>query len=212
LISPGIRRILAETRQGEGNMKRSVIVSIALLLAGCLGSAPGKALHEAASALERKDAGAFLAKMDTARYAAAYVDNLAQSNPALKALDGVAGKLFGMGLGEMVNSITSVEEQLVADFRKRVSSGELVNQCSQAASGDCLWVPAALRSARIRELDAKSAVAQVTVPGNIAGWIALAEAGGEWKIVGLSPSEDLAVQYAKAPPAPPAGKKEATRL
>lgn len=192
-------------------MKYFVIPAV-LLLVGCLGSASGKALHEAASALERKDAGAFLAKMDTARYAAAYVDNLARSNPALKVLDGVAGKLFGVGLGDMINSVASVEEQLAADFRKRVSSGELVNQCSQTASSDCLWVPASLRSARIKELDAKSAVAQVTVPGNIAGWIAMAEINGEWKIVGLSPSEDLATRYAKAPPAPPSGDKAATPL
>jgi hypothetical protein len=186
------------------------LMFLLLLAAGCIGSAPGKALHETASALERKDSAAFLDKLDTGRYAAAYMDNLTQSNPAIRILDDMAGKFLGKGVGDVVNSITSVEEQLKADFLRRVSTGELENQCSRAASSECLWVPASLRAARIKELDADSAVAHVTVPGNTAGWLALAKIRGAWKIVGLSAREDLAVKYARTPPLPPAdgGKTE----
>ena len=188
----------------ENAMNRFVSAACVLLLAGCIGSAPGKTLHEVASSLERKDSAAFLAKMDSKRYAAAFMDNLTQGNPALKALDSAAGKLFGMGVADMVNSVASVEERLVSDFTKRVPTGELVNECSQAASTACPWVPDSLRGARIRELGPDAAVAHVTVPGNIATWIALAKIDGEWKIVGLSPQEEFAKRYAEKPPAPPA--------
>jgi hypothetical protein len=63
-------------------------------------------------------------------------------------------------------------------------------------------VPASLRGARIKELGPDAAVAHVTVPGNIATWIAMAKINGEWKIVGLSPQEDFAARYAQSPPAP----------
>jgi len=175
-----------------------------LLLAGCVGSDPGKALHSVALSLERKDSVAFLAKMDTKRYAAAYMDNLTQGNPALKALDSAVDKLFGVGVTDLVNSVASVEERLVGDFKKRVSTGELVSDCSQAASTGCPWVPASLRAAKIKELGQDAAVAHVTVPGDIATWIAMAKIGDEWKIVGLSPREEFATRYAKNPPTPPA--------
>jgi hypothetical protein len=185
-------------------MKAFLSVACILLLAGCIGSGPGKTLHEVATSLERKDSAAFLAKLDAGRYAAAYMDNLTQSNPALRALDSVAGKLLGMGVADMVNSLAPMEEQLVGDFRTRVATGELVNECSQAASTDCPWVPASLRNAKIKELGPDAAVAHVTVPGNIATWIAMAKTGEEWKIVGLSPREEFAARYAKNPPIPPA--------
>ena len=175
-----------------------------LLLSGCVGSGPGKALHEVASSLERKDSAAFLAKMDTKRYAAAYMDNITQGNPALKALDGTIGRLFGKGVTDLVNSVASVETQLVGDFKKRVATGELVNECTQAASTSCPWVPASLRAAKIKELGPDAAVAHVTVPGNIATWIAMSKIGEEWKVVGLSPQEEFAERYAKRPPTPPA--------
>jgi hypothetical protein len=175
-----------------------------LLLGGCIGSDPGKALHGIASSLERKDSAAFLARVDAKRYAAAFMDNLTRGNQALKALDSAASRLFGMSVADMVNSVASVEEQLVGDFKKRVATGELVNECSQAASTSCPWVPASLRSAKIKELGPDAAVAHVTVPGNIATWIALAKIDQEWKIVGLSPQEEFATRYAKNPPAPPA--------
>jgi hypothetical protein len=175
-----------------------------LLLAGCIGSEPGKVLHEVALSLERKDSAAFLARMDTGRYAAAFLDNLTQGNPALKALNSVAGKLLGMGVADMVNSLAQMEEQLVKKKKKRVATGELVNECSEAASSGCPWVPASLRSARIKELGPEAAVAHVTVPGNIATWIAMAKTGEAWKIVGLSPQEEFATRYAKSPPAAPA--------
>ena len=181
-------------------MKTFVFAACALLLAGCIGSGPGKALHDVASSLERKDSAAFLAKIDAKRYAAAFMDNLTQGNSALKALDSVADKLFGMGVADMVNSVASVEAQLVADFKKRVATGELVNECSQAASTDCPWAPASLRNAKIKELGPDAAVAHVTVPGNIATWLAMQQIEGEWKIVGLSPQEELAARYAKNPP------------
>jgi len=174
-----------------------------LLLAGCVGSGPGKALHGVASSLERKDSAGFLAKMDTKRYAAAFMDNLTQGNPALKALDSAVGKLFGMGVTDLVNSVASVEEKLVGDFKKRVSTGELVNECSQAASVGCPWVPESLRSAKIKELGPNAAVAHVILPGNAATWIAMSKIGEEWKVVGLSPQEEFATRYAKNPPTPP---------
>ena len=184
---------------------RTVVSAVCiLLLAGCIGSGPGKALHGVALSLERKDSAAFLAKMDTKRYAAAYMDNLTQGNPALKALDSAVGKLFGTGVTDLVNSVASVEEQLVGDFTKRVVTGELVNECSQAASTACPWVPASLRAAKIKELGPDAAVAHVTVPGNVATWIAMSKIGEEWKIVGLSPQETFATRYAKNPPTPPA--------
>ncbi|MDR2695257.1 MAG: hypothetical protein LBC79_02615 [Deltaproteobacteria bacterium] len=185
-------------------MKRFVSAVCGVLLVGCIGSGPGKALHEVASSLERKDSAAFLARMDAGRYAAAFLDNLTQGNPALRALDSAAGKLLGMGVADMVNSLTQMEEQIAGDFKNRVATGELVNECSQAASSGCPWVPASLRSAKIKELGPEAAVAHVTVPGNIATWIAMAKTGGEWKIVGLSPREEFATRYAQNPPAPPA--------
>jgi len=175
-----------------------------LLLAACVGSGPGKALHGVASSLERKDSAAFLAAMDTKRYAAAFMDNLTQGNPALKALDSAVGKLFGMGVTDLVNSVASVEEQLVGDFKKRVSTGELVNECSQAASVSCPWVPASLRAAKIKELSQDAAVAHVILPGNVATWIAMSKVGEAWKIVGLSPQEEFATRYAKNPSTQPA--------
>jgi len=184
-------------------MNRLLLAVSVLLLTGCIGSGPGKALHEVALSLERKDSAAFLAMMDTKRYAAAYMDNLTQGNSALKALDTVTNKLLGMGVADMVNSVASVEAQLVADFKKRVSTGELVNECTQTASTACPWVPASLRSARIKELSSDTALAQVTMPGNIATWIALTQIKGEWKIVGLSPQEEFAERFAKNPPSPP---------
>jgi hypothetical protein len=185
-------------------MKRFLPAVCGLLLAGCIGSGPGKALHDVASSLERKDSTAFLAKMDAGRYAAAFLDNLTQGNPALKALDSAAGKLLGMGVADMVNSLAPMEEQLVGDFKRRVATGELVNECSRASSTGCPWVPASLRGAKIKELGPEAAVAHVTVPGNIATWIAMAKIGGEWKIVGLSPQEEFATRYAKSPPVSPA--------
>ena len=185
-------------------MKRFLSAVCGLLLAGCIGSGPGKTLHEVASSLERKDSAAFLAKMDTGRYAAAFLDNLTRGNPALQVLDSMAGKLFGMGVADVVNSVAPAEERLVDDFKRRVPTGELVNECSQAASTGCPWVPASLRGAKIKELGPEAAVAHVTVPGNIAAWIAMAKIGGEWKIVGLSPQEEFATRYAKSPPASPA--------
>jgi len=203
-------------------MNGFLFAACALLLASCIGSGPGKALHEVASSLDRKDSAAFLAKLDSRRYAAAYMDNLTQGNAALKALDSAASRLFGMGVADMVNSVASVEEQLVADFKKRVSTGELVNECSQAASTACPWMPASLRGAKIKELESDAAVAHVTVPGNIATWIAMAQIEGEWKIVGLSPQEEFAERYAKNPPvllkspaqqpAAPAGPEKATPI
>jgi hypothetical protein len=190
-------------------MKAFLPAACILLLAGCIGSGPGKALHEVASSLERKDSAAFLAKVDAGRYAAAYLDNLTQGNPALRALDSAAGKLFGMGVADLLNSLALVEEQLVGDFRTRVATGELVNECSRAASTGCPWAPASLRGAKIKELGPDAAVAHVTVPGNIATWIAMARTGGEWKIVGLSPREEFAVRYAQNPPAPPAQRPSA---
>jgi hypothetical protein len=189
-------------------MKVFLPAACVLLLAACIGSDPGKTLHAVASSLERKDSAAFLAHMDTKRYAAAFMDNLTQGNPALKALDNAAGKLFGVGVADVVNSMASVEEQLVGDFKKRVPTGELVNECSQAASTGCPWEPASLRSAKIKELVPDAAVAHVTVPGNVATWIALAKIGGEWKVVGLSPREEFATRYAKSPPASPAPPAE----
>jgi len=97
-----------------------------------------------------------------------------------------------------------VEAELVGDFKKRIGTGELVNECSQAASTRCPWVPASLRAAKIKELGTDAAVAHLTIPGNIATWIAMSKIGEEWKIVGLSPQEELAMRYAKNPPAPPA--------
>ena len=182
---------------------KAFLSAACMLLAGCIGSGPGKALHETASSLERKDSAAFLAKLDARRYAAAYMDNLTQSNPALKAFDSAAGKLLGMGVADMVESLVPMEEQLVGDFKKRVATGELVNECSQAASTTCPWVPASLRDAKIKELGPDAAVAHVTVPGNIATWIAMSKTGEEWKIVGLSPREEFATRYAKNPPPPP---------
>jgi hypothetical protein len=185
-------------------MKAFLSAACILLLAGCIGSGPGKTLHEAASSLERKDSAAFLAKLDAGRYAAAYMDNLTQNNPALRALDSAASKLFGLGVADMIKSLAPMEEQLVDDFRTRVATGELVNECSRAASTDCPWVPTSLRNAKIKELGPDAAVAHVTVPGNIATWIAMAKTGEEWKIVGLSPREELAARYAKSRPVPPA--------
>jgi len=186
-----------------------VFVSIvcALLFVGCGEYGPGMVLHDVALSLERKDSAAFLAQMDTKRYAAAYMDNLTQGNPALKALDSAAIKLFGLGVADVVNSVASVEAQLVADFKKRVPTGELVNECSQAASTGCPWVPLSLRRARIKELGPDAVLAHVTVPGNIATWIALAKIGEKWFIVGVSPQEEFASRYAKnlsVVPAPPA--------
>ena len=174
-----------------------------LLMSGCIGSGPGKALHGVASSLERKDSAAFLARIDIKRYAAAYMDNFTQGNPALKALDSAASKLFGMGVADMVNSLASMEEKLAADFKNRVASGELAAECSEAASAGCPWAPASLRGAKIKELGPDAAVAHVTMPGNVSAWIAMAKIGEEWKIVGLSSREEFATRYAKNTPAPP---------
>jgi len=65
-------------------------------------------------------------------------------------------------------------------------------------------VPESLKAAKITELGADAAVAQVTTPARMTSWLALRKVGEKWLVVGQAVMESTAREYAlqKAPAAP----------
>lgn len=195
-------------------MKSSIFLwAAALLLAGCIGTGPEKPLREMAAALNKKDSAAFLAQMNTKRFAAAQINNMTQGDAALRALDSV-GKLLGIGgMDDLLGSVMNMQIRLEEQYTRGVSTGELMLECRSAQTPDCPWVPESLQNAKVKEISPTAAVAQVTTPTNISSWLALSKVGDQWVVVGQAPLEGQAVRYAQgkdtgdpaaAPPPAPA--------
>lgn len=188
-------------------MKKLCIVLTVCLLAACVSSGPEKTLYTVASALENKDSKVFLAQFDMKRYTAAHVQNITRENPALRTLSDM-GKMLGMGgVGDALGSLLDVEGNLTSEFTRTVSTGELALACAQDTSPNCPWVAPSLRAAKVKELDATAAIAQVTSPTNIASWLALRKEGDNWRIVGHAPLEQQATRYALGTVDTPAHQK-----
>lgn len=177
-------------------MKKLLCLASLFLLAACIASGPAKTLDTLASALTKKDSTLFLAQFDMPRFAAAHMHTITQENPALRTLDSMS-KLFGMGnMGDMLGSLVDTQGSITAELHRGVSTGELAFDCGEATTPLCPWVPAALRDATIKELNATAAIAQVTTPTNISTWLALNKKNDAWLIVGQAALEEQAAQYA----------------
>lgn len=193
-------------------LKRTLAITalfcLTLGLAGCQSGA-GKTLEQAGTALKNKDSGAFLSQFDMQAYAAHEFANLKQSNQLLSGLDSM-GKMLGLGsqVNDLINSIIDLQGRYTDTFTRTVASGELQDQCSKSKTPDCPWVPEALASAEVRELNETAAVAKVTTPANMTSWIALRKHNDQWKIVGKATLQDTAEKFANdASPVPPANKE-----
>lgn len=177
-------------------MKKLLIVLSLCFLAACVSSGPKKTLDAAATALENKDSKAFLAQFDMQRYAAAHLQNVTRNNPALRTLNDM-GQMLGIGgMSDVLGSMVDVAGELTSEFNRGVSTGELALACKEDSSPNCPWVARSLRDAKVKELDANAAIAQVTSPSNIASWLALRKVGDTWLIVGHAPLEQQAGRYA----------------
>ena len=172
-----MNRILKKT------LALAALFCLTLGLAGCQSGA-GKTLEQAGTALKNKDSGAFLSQFDMQAYAAHEFANLKQSNQLLSGLDSM-GKMLGLGsqVNDLINSIIDLQGRYTDTFTRTVASGELQDQCSKSKTPDCPWVPEALASAEVRELNETAAVAKVTTPANMTSWIACASttiSGRSW--------------------------------
>lgn len=186
-----------------------------LLLAACMSqSGPQKALDGLAKALDTNDSAAFLSGMDMTAYAGNHIKNLAEDDPALRAL-GSLGRLFRLGnVDQLLSGALDMKAQMEADFTRGVSTGELMARCRTADTPDCPWVPQALRDATVVELGEDAAIAKVTTPARLTSWLALRKVGGRWLVVGRAALEQTARQYALAAPAQqqaPAGEAPAPK-
>lgn len=179
----------------------------ALLLAACMSqSGPQKALDTLATALDSNDSAAFLAGLDMDAYAQNHLKNLADNDPALRAL-GSLGRIFRLGsVDQLLASAFDMKAQLETDLTRGVSTGELMARCRTDETPDCPWVPQALRDAKIVELGADAAIARVTTPARLTSWLALRKLGGRWLVVGRAALEETARQYALAAAPAPAEK------
>ena len=173
-----------------------------LLLCACMSqSGPQKALDGLAKALDANDSAAFLAGMDMTAYAENHIRNLAEDDPALRAL-GSLGRLFRLGnVDQLLSGALDMKAQMEADFTRGVSTGELMARCRAADTPDCPWVAQALRDATVVELGEDAAIAKVTTPARLTSWLALRKVGGRWLVVGRAAMEQTARQYALAAPA-----------
>jgi len=118
--------------------------------------------------------------------------------------------MLGLGsqVNDLINSIIDLQGRYTDTFTRTVASGELQDQCSKSKTPDCPWVPEALASAEVRELNETAAVAKVTTPANMTSWIALRKHNDQWKIVGKATLQDTAEKFANdASPVPPANKE-----
>ena len=195
-------------------------VASSLLLAACLSaSGPERALDGLATALDSNDSAAFLAGVDMAAFAENHIRNMTAEDPALGSLDALGNFLGLGGVDRFLGNLLDVRGRLETEFRRGVSSGELMARCRTAETPDCPWVPRSLREAKIVELGPDAAIARVTTPARLTSWLALRRVGERWLVVGQAVMEEAARACAlgakaKTPapggagrprPAPPAG-------
>ena len=157
-----------------------------------------------ADALNKNDGAAFLAQIDMKPFAANQIKNMTREDQALNALDSM-GRLLGLGgMEDLLGSVVDMQARLQKQYMRGVGTGELVAQCGKADTPDCPWVPESLKAAKITELGADAAVAQVTTPARMTSWLALRKVGEKWLVVGQAVMESTAREYAlqKAPAAP----------
>ncbi len=188
--------------------RRGLLLPLVLLLgvfvAACVTSGPQKALNDVADALNKNDGAAFLAQLDMKPFATNQIKNMTREDQALNALDSM-GRMLGLGgMEDLLGSVVDMQARLQKQYMRGVSTGELVAQCAKADTPDCPWVPESLKNAKITELGADAAVAQVTTPARMTSWIALRKTGEKWLVVGQAVMESTAREYAlqKAPAAP----------
>lgn len=169
----------------------------ALLLAACLSAGgPEKALDTLAEALDTNDSAAFLSGVDMAAFTENHIRNMTADAPALGSLDAL-GNLLGLGsVDRLLDDLLDMRGRLETEFRRGVSSGELMARCRTAETPDCPWVPRSLREAKIVELGADAAVARVTTPARLTSWLALRKVGARWLVVGQAVMEETARDYA----------------
>lgn len=164
-----------------------------LLLAACLSaSGPEKALDGLARALDSNDSAAFLAGVDMAAFTENHLRNMAADDPALGSLDALGNFLGLGGVDRFLGNLLDMRGRLETEFRRGVSSGELMARCRTAETPDCPWVPQALREAKIVELGPEAAIARVTTPARLTSWLALRKVGERWLVVGQAVMEEAA--------------------
>lgn len=203
-------------------MRKTMVLSLALLLAACTTSGPQKLLDEMADALEKHDGPAFLAHIDMRAYSTNYLANITQNSSALSSigaiskmfgLDNILGNVFGSGsIDDLIGNVVDMQGRLSSQFNRGVSSGELMAECRRAETPDCPWVPQALRKARIIELGPEAAIAQVTTPTSLTSWLSLKKINGQWLITGQAVLEGTAREFATQEATPTGQKAPATPI
>lgn len=186
--------------------RRALLLPLALMLgllaAACVTSGPQKALNALADALNKNDSAAFLAQLDMKSFAVNHIKNMTKDDQALGALDSM-GRMLGLGgMEDLLGSVVDMQARLQKQFTRSVSTGELMAQCGAAETPDCPWVPESLKNAKITELGADAAVAQVTTPARMTSWLALRKVGENWLVVGQAVMESTAREYAQQKTAP----------
>lgn len=168
-----------------------------LLLAACLSAGgPEKALDALAQALDTNDGAAFLSGVDMAAFTENHIRNMTADDPALGSLDAL-GNFLGLGsVDKLLGNLLDMRGRLETEFRRGVSSGELMARCRTAETPDCPWVPRSLREAKIVELGPDAAIARVTTPARLTSWLALRKVGERWLVVGQAVMEETARDYA----------------
>ncbi|MBO4336258.1 MAG: hypothetical protein J5846_10590 [Desulfovibrio sp.] len=197
---------------------KSLMVLVLLIgLCGCEfgGNPAGTVLKQAALALEKNDASAFVAQFDLKACAANEIKNITEANEALSTLDQL-GKSLGLGgMEDLLGNVFDVERKLRQDFARKVSTGELALECQRQEKPGCPWVPESLRRGELVSLSESAAVARVTSPKKLTTWLALAKEGEAWRIVGWAVLKDVAEAYARGenkPEKKPTPKKQPLEL
>lgn len=171
---------------------------ILILLAACTSSGPKAALDDMATALDKYDSSAFMAQIDLNAYATNRLKNITENDSALSSLNALSN-LLGLGnLDNFIDSVVDLKGQLAQQFERGVASGEMMAQCAKTETPECPWVPQSLRNARIVELNANAAIAQVTTPAKLTSWLALRKIDNRWLVVGQAVMENRARSYALA--------------
>lgn len=184
-----------------------VLLILVLALGACEKSGPQGALDKMAKAMETNSPAQFLAQIDMREFTVNYIKSVTADSSTLSSLNAMGnaiGKALGLGsVDKILNDlgyVQDLQDSMQADFERGVASGELMVQCSKATTPDCPWVPKALSSAQIIELDASAAIAKVTTPARLTSWLALRKIGDKWLVVGQAVLESAAKNYAKAQP------------
>lgn len=191
--------------------KLFVAVLCSFILAACMTTGPQKTLNTLADALEKKDAGLFLANLDSKLYATNEIRTRTAQSSGLSALDSMGRQLGLGGMEDLLGAVVDTENEVRQHFTRGVNTGELEAQCRARTAADCPWVAGALRSAEVKNINENAAVARVTTPAGITSWLALHKRGETWLVVGKAPEEALAARHAadaNAKPAKPAAPEK----